>query len=382
MTQEKNCRPPGYYLNQIKESLPEGAFNRVPARILWLPFHLGIIISSIAVVTNFNLSWYFNLVCSIIIGHSYGCLMFVGHELMHGSILPQGRLRKLCAWICFLPYCMSPMQWFEWHNKWHHQKTSVAGFDPDSWGSLDTFNRRREFRLVEPLSPGSGCLRSIPFLGYWFFAQGLLVMFVFSKLFHYWDDVERKKIFVGIAGCYLFWITLAVLLGFQHFLYVYLAPMIFANILQMIYIATNHLLMPETREVNDPLINTLSVSTLRIIDFFHMNFSHHIEHHISPSMSPRFAPSVKKLLMEKFPGRYKCVPHWRALMMIYRVPKLHWDENHFVNPRSGEVFQAMDEDCSNSSIGHMNLPVPRHRKGSVVTDFILTPKVSLAKVVP
>src|SRR5690606_29619869 len=156
---------------------------------LWLFFHLLVIGSLVAGITS-GWPWYFCLPAALLIGHSYGCLMFVGHELLHDSILPRGKWQTACAWICFLPYCIAPQQWRTWHNHWHHCNTSLSSLDPDSWGNLATYLRRHEYRWVEPHSPGSGCLRSIPFLFYWFSAQGLLVMLVFSRLMHYWDRRE------------------------------------------------------------------------------------------------------------------------------------------------------------------------------------------------
>ena len=39
------------------------------------------------------------------------------------------------------------------------------------------------------------------------------------------------------------------------------------------------------RRRNDPLENSMSVTTLPVIDRLHFNFSHHVEHHLFPNMS-------------------------------------------------------------------------------------------------
>ena len=63
-----------------------------------------------------------------------------------------------------------------------------------------------------------------------------------------------------------FWAGTLALVGPFHFLFLYAVPMVFANIVQMSYIATNHLLCDETCDVNDPLANSMSVSAvLRLI---------------------------------------------------------------------------------------------------------------------
>jgi len=368
MDSKDSEKPAKFYLERIVSRLPRNYNKRALSRILWLPFHLPIISISIGYIIGPAPSWGLSLLCALFIGHSFACLMFVGHELMHGSILKPGLMQKICATLCFLPYCMSPKQWFTWHNKWHHQKTSLSALDPDSWGSIDTYVRRKEFRIVEALTPGSGLWHSWLFWGYWFFAHGLIVMTVFSRFFHYWDERERKLLWIHIACCMLFWASILLTFGALNFLFIYLIPLAIANGIQMAYIATNHLLMPETKEANDPLRNTLTVKTWRILDLLHLNFSYHIEHHVAPAMSPRYAPLMQKELKESFGARYMQMPHWQAIRLLIKTPQLRLDSQHFVNPRSGDVFGVLQEDKTIPYLGKVSVPVARPRtvlRGSV-----------------
>lgn len=77
-----------YYLEHVVSRLPSSYSRRATSRLLWLPIHLLLIAVAWAYITGDDHAWPLKLVCSLVIGHSFACLMFVGHELMHGSILP------------------------------------------------------------------------------------------------------------------------------------------------------------------------------------------------------------------------------------------------------------------------------------------------------
>jgi fatty acid desaturase len=347
------------YLKSVQGDMPENAFERVPSRLLWLPFHLIVISLCAHEILVGSPSLGLTMILSLVIGHSYGCLMFVGHELTHDTMIGRSWFHTFCGWLCFLPYCIGPDQWRTWHNHWHHRNTSLTTLDPDSWGSIASYWRRSDYRFVEKLSPGSGCWQSIPYLFYWFSAQGFLVMVLFSRLLHFWEPNERRKVWFQVLSGVAFWIGLFAVVGWNSFLWIYILPMLLANFIQMSYIATNHLLMPETKSANDPLINSLTVSTIKILDIFHLNFSHHTEHHVCPAMSGKYAPAMKQILKEKYPERYKELPHWKAVKKLYDAPKLHWNERHFVNPRTGGIFEAIYDDFDLSLIGKVPSPIER-----------------------
>ena len=84
--------------------------------------------------------------------------------------------------------------------------------------------------------------------------------------------------------------------GWQS-MYVIVIPIVVANATVMSYIATNHFMRPQT-ETNDPIENSMSVTTLPLIDKAHFNFSHHVEHHLFPRMSAASAPAVRAWLQE------------------------------------------------------------------------------------
>lgn len=114
-------------------------------------------------------------------------------------------------------------------------------------------------------------------------------------------------------------------------LFAFVLPVLVGNFIVMSYIATNHLLNPLT-PTNDPLANTLTVNVPRWIDTLHMHFSHHTEHHIFPSINPKYAPQVKAAVQKHWPERYNEMPHWQALLALWRTPRLYRDETSLIDP--------------------------------------------------
>ena len=97
-----------------------------------------------------------------------------------------------------------------------------------------------------------------------------------------------------------------------------MVPLVVANSLIMSYIATNHFLNPLT-EINDPLANTLSVTSPRWLEKLHLQFGYHVEHHLFPTLSGRHAPVVRDVLIRLYGDRYLTMPHVRALRLLTPV---------------------------------------------------------------
>jgi fatty acid desaturase len=108
----------------------------------------------------------------------------------------------------------------------------------------------------------------------------------------------------------------------------------------MSYIATNHFLNPLT-DVNDPLANTLSVTSPRWLERLHLEFGYHVEHHVYPTMSGRHAPRVRDVMVARYGDRYLHMPHGRALRLLYTRPKVHGTHDTLVDPRTLETYRAL-----------------------------------------
>jgi fatty acid desaturase len=127
------------------------------------------------------------------------------------------------------------------------------------------------------------------------------------------------------------WTLLAVSVGLTSFVFVYLLPLMLANIIVMSFILTNHSLSPMAHH-NDPLLSSLSVTLPRFLEWVTLRFGYHVEHHLFPSMSSRHAPAVRELLRSRWPGRYQSLALGRALLLLHRTPRVYKDHYTVVDP--------------------------------------------------
>jgi fatty acid desaturase len=136
------------------------------------------------------------------------------------------------------------------------------------------------------------------------------------------------------------WVALAASVGLTTFLWVFVLPLLVANSIIMGFILTNHSLSPLTAK-NDPLLNSLSVTLPRFMEWLTLRFGYHVEHHIFPSMSSRYAPGVRALLRRLWPGRYQSMPIGRALITLHRTGRVYKDDTTILDPRTGGEWPTL-----------------------------------------
>lgn len=355
------------YARELRPDLPPELFHRRPSRLFWLPAHLAVIAAAATTLLTTEIHWGWGLLLSAIIGHSYGCLMFLAHEILHGTVVKNRHVQNWLSGLCMLPYCIGPAHWKAWHNQAHHGHTTVSGTDPDSFGNVTMFMNNRVARFTLTFAPGSGYWRSWLFLGFWFSFHALVTLFVHSVRYDYWAPARRRReigLFFLMAG---FWAGVLTLVGPRHFLFLYLLPMVVANVLQMSYIATNHLLCDETGDVNDPLANSLSVSVPRWVGWLHLNFGNHIEHHIFPYMNPQNSTSVRAAIEHRYGARYRSLPILKAIQLLYRTPQVHLNQKELVDLNSGEVYHTLGANGElPSRFDQVAVPVRPRRRASAI----------------
>ncbi|MFA0766998.1 MAG: hypothetical protein OXFUSZZB_000326, partial [Candidatus Fervidibacter sp.] len=154
------------------------------------------------------------------------------------------------------------------------------------------------------------------------------------------DPKTRRILWVERFIPMAFWFSLVFAIGVGNFVWAYIIPLLVGNFIAMSYIATNHLLNPQMDEV-DPVLGSLSVNVPWWMDILHLHFSHHTEHHLFPAMSHKYAPMVKTLLRELYPERYNELPHWKALWLLWRTPRLYLDHDHLIDPVTEEIFGTL-----------------------------------------
>ncbi len=333
------ARPTSAYAREIRPLLSRDQFAPARSRLLWIPVHLSVLVSGALLLSAFQLPWLAWPLVSVIMGCSFAGLTFLGHETLHGAVVRGKSLRRLIGWLGFLPFVVSPRLWEAWHNRVHHNNTNAPGVDPDAYPTLDEYQQNRAVRAVTELAPGRKRVTG---------AFSLLVGFSVQSL-HMLVDARRRQwlspsehtraiaeTLLGIA----FWTALAVLLGPLAFVFAYVIPLVVANTIVMSFILTNHSLSPLT-DVNDPLLNSLSVTGPRWFEWLTLGFGYHVEHHLFPAMSARHAPALRAILRTRWPASYQSLPLLRALRALHRSARVYETQTTLLDPKTGRRWQTL-----------------------------------------
>jgi len=341
--------PLSHYAREIRAELDPAIFQPAPARLLWLPLHLAIILAIAVYVVQGEPPWWLALAAAILAGHSWGCLGFLAHEAMHHGLTRSRWLERVAGYSGFGIYCLSPLLWEAWHNQAHHGNAGKAVEDPDTFGMLTRWQASGLVRWLVKFAPGSGYKRSTAFVFFWFAFHAVVVLLFHSERQGYFQRISRRTVYAETAAMIAFWLAVLFLIGWWSFLFVYVVPMLVANATVMAYISTNHFLNSYTG-IDDPLANTLSVTGPRWLESLHLQFGYHVEHHLFPRLSGRHAPVVRDVLVRRYGDRYLRMRHWRALRLLYTRPKIHLDHDTLIDPRTMTRFNTLaPDDLSMSS---------------------------------
>src|SRR6185369_2079322 len=79
--------PLAFYVRRIKPRLADVLARPARSRLLWLPVHVAVIVVATIAIAASWLPWPVVPALSLAIGLSFGGLMFLGHETMHGAVL-------------------------------------------------------------------------------------------------------------------------------------------------------------------------------------------------------------------------------------------------------------------------------------------------------
>lgn len=327
--------PHRHYVAELRKRLPPRVFEPVPHRVLWIiPFALAATAGVLA-IGLFYPPIHFALVISVAIGLAFACLGFLGHEIVHGSIVRARWLRDVLGGICLAPVTVSPTMWRLWHNVEHHGNTQIAGEDPDAYSTFDQYLRRPGLQVLHRIVPA----RSILFfalLSVWFTVHSILSL---RRSLRDYPKL-RLRILVETALPVALWLTLGWQFGLGAFIFFYVLPLLVNNFVVMSMIATNHLLNPLLEE-DDPLAGSLSLRVPKLMDVLQANFSHHTEHHIFPAMSAKYLPQVKRLLKQLWPDRYNELPILKALALLWKTPRLYLDNVRLIDPATRSRYGVL-----------------------------------------
>jgi fatty acid desaturase len=334
-----NERTIGSYAREIRPLLKRGIFEPSRSRLYWLPLHLAVIALSFWALAEQRIPLLLAPVLSLIVGMSFAGLTFLGHETLHGAIVRGARLRYCVGWLGFLPFVISPRLWLAWHNRVHHGNTQHAGKDPDAYPTLKEYRQSRAVRLATQIAPGLGRLRglSTPLIG--FSVQSAHMLLAARKRGYLSSKQQAWALAETLLGVAV-WGALGVAAGGEAFLFGFALPLLVANAIVMGFILTNHSLSPLTGE-NDPLANSLTVTTPRLVQWLTLGFGFHVEHHLFPAMSARHAPEVRAILRTLWPDKYQSMSLLRATAALHASARVYKDAATLIDPHSGREWPTL-----------------------------------------
>lgn len=139
-----------------------------------------------------------------------------------------------------------------------------------------------------------------------------------------------------------FWFSLGFWLGWINFLFFFAVPLLVGNGIVNAFVVTNHFLSPlDEDDTGDPLASSLTVTSHPWIERLLLNFNYHTEHHLFPRMNPKYAPQVARLLQETWPEHYHTMPHLRALLTVWKTPRLYHDWAQLIDTRTQALYGTL-----------------------------------------
>ena len=301
--------------------------------------HLSLLVGGVLLLSVWHLPWFAKPLLSLPMGCSFAGLTFLAHETLHGAVVRGKKLRRLVGWIGFLPFVVSPRLWEAWHNRVHHNSANQPGQDPDAYPTIEEYRQSPMVRAVTELGPGRGRLRGAFSLVIGFSVQSVHMLFV-ARQRKWLTPSEQARAFAETMSGVAIWTALALLIGPLAFTFAFVVPLLVANAIVMGFILTNHSLSPHT-EVNDPLINSLSVTGPNWFEWVTLGFGYHVEHHLFPAMSGRHARGLRAILRTLWPRHYQSLPLLRALRALHRSARVYDTRTTLVDPKTGRRWQTL-----------------------------------------
>ncbi|MCB7162459.1 fatty acid desaturase [Bacillus subtilis] len=343
----------GWYAAKISPLLPEEAFKPVPSRLIGGAIYLIIVITGILVISLFKLPAILSILISFILGCSFAGMGFLGHEILHGTVVKKSWLRDLLGGVSLWPLCIGPALWRKWHNMNHHVHTQHHEKDPDAWANMDALSKTTFFRGIYRLPYWFRTSVSIMILTIQLTLVSIRAFILFIKDF---NPKNRRKVWFQLLLPWVTWIILLFITGPLKWFFAFLLPLAIGNFIVMSYTSTNHGLNPLT-SVNDPLANSLTVTVPKWVNVLHFNFPYHTEHHIFPTVNPKFYPLVQQHIKELWADRYHEMPFGKALLAIFITPRVYYQDKELIDPRNGYVYGSLGNGLNPEKIQRRKVPI-------------------------
>jgi fatty acid desaturase len=328
------------YVRQVRPLLHEAAFAPARSRALWIPVHYAVIGALIWAVSSGHVPGPLWPIASLVIGCCMAGVTFVGHEALHGGVVRGRQLIRVVGFLGFLPFTISPQLWMAWHNRVHHNHCGQPGVDPDMYPTIDEYRSSPRARIMaDYFGLGRRRLRGVASLMFGLSGQSVQVMLSAQRTGVLRGNRFRRAVVETVMGLAI-WIAVGFVVGPLAFVFVYLLPLIVANMIVMTFIVTNHNLSP-LAPVNDPLVNSLSVRLPRVLEWLTLDFGFHVEHHLFPTMSTRHGRRVRDALRARFPERYQSLPLGEAIRRLHRTARVYLDNTTLTDPHTGQTWSTL-----------------------------------------
>lgn len=334
------------YRNAVKKALPAHVFQPDYANLVWFPIHFAIIAGGYFVLLN-HFNWLSAPLVALVVGHTFGCMGFLAHDICHGGSIKRLWVRDLLSGVAFSPFWIGPYLWRRWHNADHHNNTNIEGVDPDHLFTIEDYKHNPVLRFLYRISPLARNLVIFSSFAYRMSQQMLRMFFTYMRSPKS-SGGDRFTLVWQLLLPIVFWVGLTWALGSAVFWWGYVAPLLVANALVISYIATNHFLNPLADE-NDVLATSLTVTLpkwLSWLEPWHQGFGAHVAHHLFPQASARHGRMIESKVAELFPDRYHSMPITRALRLLWNTPWIYEDKTTLIDPhrdlRSGTLGHGLD----------------------------------------
>ena len=295
------------------------------------------------------------ILLSIFMGISLAALTFFMHDLMHGAVIQSKKNTYLIGLSIGLLNFFPPLFWQRTHN-FHHARAGNID-DPDRmyvWAERPR-NLFEKFiyglRISKDSYNAFFSLISMSFGFFWYFFTMFYALFQknpkgsqyqgVNKLFKAKEMIIVFREVLLILSFQGFLFAIVAKCNFLNYFLISLLPVRIAHFTTMLYIHTNHFLSPLTNEIDDPLINSLSLKNSWLVDKVFSNFSHHVEHHLFPAMSSSHYPKVRKLLLDLYPNRFQLIPMIDAVKLLCTTPRIYNNNNQLVNYDGREKISCL-----------------------------------------
>jgi len=330
------------YAKKLRPFLPPEAFLPDPHKVAILFINLAILILGWAIASYLDQwAWHWlplYLPLALVMGNSVIVLAFTSHDFMHSRAIKSPRLRRLISLLGQTVLWMPPTLWKVVHNREHHNHTNALA-DPDrnylhqqpnTWGKWF----QNQFMPSLEVTPVGLVFGMATVWGFYVF-RNLTAVLLFNR-----ESVnfvpasfkvsmkERKAIALEllVMVCLHFLVLWSLQFDPLKLLLSYFLPISIGYAGIIFYIYTNHLACRMT-DVNDPLVNSISLKVPKLFDLLHFNFSYHAEHHIFPGINSDYYPLVQTLIKEHYPTKVgyilRASDAWRLLL---QTPRHYQDE--------------------------------------------------------